>query len=267
MTENTEKIVSELVSDKQKFEKFIYTPIEEALTELDKRSKDDSIKSLPSLPNPFSDEPRAVLFRHVATPNYEARRFISIVDGLESLEPLILEYTSDKFFDKNEWKRSLAKIPFNKGIDSNGKIKFENVSVLDFNTNNGKPINEVITYSGQTLPDFHHELFLRIFPDLKDGVFDLSNWLKENGQSARNYYKSFLKIFIKNGILFENFLLEEPELTFNKNIVLPSLIEIESETGLKPLIVSLEPTDTEGDKFWLCHPYEDKSFVLNKIKG
>lgn len=267
MIEDTEKRVSELISDKEKFREFVYTPLDKALEELHRRRLERSTIHDLQIPTPLLDSPKAVLFRHIATPNYEIRRFVSIVDGIDGLDPLILEYTKDKFTNSNEWKYSLGKIPFFKGRDSKGGLKFENISVIDFNESNGKSISSLHTRWGQPLVDLHHELFFRIFPGLKSNIFDLSDWLKENGESARHYYKPFLKIFLRNGILFENFLLEEPELTFNRNIILPNLIEIAEETGLKPLIVSLEPTETEGSRFWLCHPHEDKPFVVAKIRG
>jgi hypothetical protein len=264
MTE-AEKQIFDLTCDKEKFKELIYTPIDEALQELKKRSEGHAMKNL-QLPEPLVDAPKAVLFRHTATPNYEVRRFVNIVDGIGSLEPLILEYCKDTFRNENEWKYSLGKIPFFKGWDSKGGITLENLSVIDFNASNGKRIHSLETLWGQSLVDLHHELFSRVFPKLVNNVFDLSDWLSENGQFAKSYYKPFLKIFIKNGILFENFLLEEPELTFNRNVVLPSFVELMNETGLKPLIVPLEPTETEGSQFWLCHPYEDKAFVTTKLK-
>jgi hypothetical protein len=267
MTDKTEKVVQELLSDPIKFREFVYTPLESAIKELRNRTQSSDITTHESLRTHFNGELRAVLFRHIATPNYEIRRFLSLMDGLEGLRPLILEYTEDKFTNANEWKHSLGKIPFFKGFDSKDNMKFEAVSVIDFNQSNGKPISEVKTLWGQSLVSFHHELFARIYPNLDENIKDLSEWIHKNGQSAKNYYKQFLKIFIRQGVLFDSFLTEGEEQEFTKNIILPCLIEIEEETGYKPLIVSLEPTETEKSKFWLCHPYEDKSFVVQKIKG
>lgn len=263
--------IDKLVSDREAFNKFVYTPVGKAIRELKKRGEDKefekkiSISLKDKLPSPLVNGPRAVLFRHIATPNYEIRSFIDIAK-MADLKPLILEYTSDVFFSMNKWKYSLAKLAFYKGTDKNKRIQIEYKNIIDFNISNGKPLSEIKTYWGQSLVDFHHEFFLKYFADYKDDVFDLSDWLKENGKCSKEYYKLFLSLFLKNGILFENFVLEGQELAFTKNVILPALIDITKETGHKPLVVALEPTTIEDDLFWLCHSIEDKDYVKGKQK-
>jgi hypothetical protein len=48
---------------------------------------------------------------------------------------------------------------------------------------------------------------------------------------------------------------------------LPAFIHVYEETGLKPLIVALEPTDTEDDEYWISYPHEEKSFIAEKLHG
>jgi hypothetical protein len=206
-----------------------------------------------------------VLFRHIATPNYEIRRFLIAADALEVLHPIIFEYTADKFNNRNDWKYSLGRISLHRGTNKKGEQMFECKNVIDFNLSNNKPIRSINTHWNQSLVDFHHEIFTKGYPHLKNNIFDLSDWLHKFGCSAKDYYKSFLTLFLKDGILFENFLLEGKELAFTKEIILPALIEIEKETGFKPLIVALEPTEIEGDQFWLAHPYHEKAFIERKI--
>lgn len=267
MNKVTYPSVEDLISNREVFNEFVYTPLDIALEEFDKRKIDNFPIDINDVPEILMSHPSAVLFRHVATPNYETRRFISILDTISELKPVILEYTKDKFTNENYWKYSLGKIPLYKGRDKNGNIKLENISVIDFNNSNSKSIGEVQTLNGKNLVDLHHQLFSRIYPDMKDTIFDLSDWIQQHGQNAKLYYLAFFSLFIKNGILFENFLLEGKELKFTQDVVLPAFIEIYNKTGLKPLIVSLEPTDTEGDHFWLCHPYEDKEFINCKPKA
>jgi len=71
---------------------------------------------------------------------------------------------------------------------------------------------------------------------------------------ADKYYTPFTALFIKDAILFENFMLDSKEISFTKDIFLSAFIEVYRKTGCKPLIVALEPTDIEGDEFWPCHP-------------
>jgi len=261
-----ESSVIKILSERGTFNEFVYTPLDEAIKELQRRANDESV---PNSKNPikhFNGELRAAIFRHIATPNYEIRRFLSLIDGTEILKPIILEYLDDKFTNLNEWKYSLGKMSFYKGRDSKGNLRLDSKSIIDFNTSNGKPLSSIQTLWGQSLVDFHHEKFARAFPHLNNSSFDISKWLKENGSSAKSYYVDFFKIFIKHGILFENFLLDGPELEFTKKVILPAILKVIEETGFKPLIVSLEPTEVEGDHFWLCHPFEDKEFVINKMR-
>jgi hypothetical protein len=263
--------IGKLVSDREAFNRFVYTPIDEAMQELERRRGDHELENKISfnkdnnLPSPLQTGPRAVLFRHIATPNYELIRFMNIAE-MAGLRPLILEYTSDIFYSVNKCKYFLANLPFYKGIDKTSKIKVEYKNIIDFNSSNSKPLADIKTLWGQRLVDFHHEFFLKYFHRHKENIFDLSDWLKQNGKCSKGYYKLFLSLFLNNAILFENFLLDGPELKFTKDVILPALIEIRRETGYKPLIVALEPTKVEDDLFWMCHTVEDKNFVKDKQK-
>ena len=115
--------------------------------------------------------------------------------------------------------------------------------------------------------EFHHEIFFRSFPQLtkEKNIFDVSDWIRKHGETPREYYRTFLSLLVKHAIQLENFMLDERELSFTKEIFLPAFIEVYKETGVKPLIVALEPTEIEGDKFWTSYPYQDRSYVEEKL--
>ena len=257
--------IEELLSDRKKFQEYIYTPPMEAILELKRRWADKNIKiTTPILPI-FKNGFKAVLHRQLITPNYEVLRFMNIVDCFE-FEPILFEYSFDKFVTENEWKYHLGHMCFNFGHGKKGGVKIDRINIIEFNEANGKKISDVKTIWNQKLTDFHHELFNCRFPQFKNSIFDESKWYLDNGGNAKSYYKPFLSFFIKHGILFENFLLDSKELSFSREVFLPAFLQVEEETGLKPLIVALEPTDIEVDLFWMCHPPEIKEHVLNKIK-
>ncbi len=270
MNEPTEQI-NFLCSDKTKFNDFVYTPIEEALLELKKRNDNKALDlyinkiTKGKLPEGIIDSHVMVMFRHIATLNYEIRRFLISADVLDHLKPLILEYTKDLFNNRNEWKFSLAKIPLSKGVNKKKEQILEFRTIIDVNSSNNKPISEIKTKWGELLTDFHHSIFKRDFPHLSNHIIDASDWLHIFGKNPKEYYKPFLSIFLKYGILFENFMLNQEESSFTKEVILPALLEIQEETGLKPLIVALEPTDIEGDKFWLSHPHEESKNIDEKM--
>lgn len=268
--------MEDIYSSREKFSDYLYTPWEKALSLLREREQDTELQkyvnnTLPhGLPEVMGGKKSMVLFRHIATPNYEVNRFIIAADSLgEELQPLILEYTQDKFNNRSDGKYYLGKIPFYKGRNRRGESLLEYQVIVDFNESSNKPLNSVTTHWGQSLVDFHHELFEETFTFFKDIKYDLSEWLKLSGGTAKDYYKSFLKLFLKDGVLFENFYIDESqkEFAFNRDIVIPAFKEIYEESGHKPLIVPLEPTHMEGDLFWFAHPLERKEHINRKIKG
>lgn len=263
--------IDKLVSDRKAFNEFVYTPIDEALKLLKERENDvDIIKylnnNLPAgIPDAIKDKKVAVLFRQLATPNYESRRFINLIDSIENLHPVFWEYHSDKFTSNNEEKRALGKMLFHFGIGKKGGAKITNLNIIDFNQYNGKKISEVKTLWNQSLVDFHHEIFNNFYPQANHATFlDASDWFSKSGGAAKDYYINFIRLFLKDGILFENFMLDEIGVNFTKEIFLPAFIEIIKVTKHKPLIVALEPTEIEGDKFWLCHHPEVCTYLKTK---
>ena len=263
--------IDEIITSREKFNEFVYTPIDKAIVEItnrqDNKKLDEYIKVVlkDGIPGIMKGYSNGVIFRHIATPNREIIRFLTVVGEVDKLNPIIFEYGHDLFNNRNEWKYSLGKLAFYKGVNKKGEQIVEYKKIIDFNDSNNKSISTIKTDWQQSLIDFHHELFFMDFPQLKDNVYDLSRWLAKYGGHAKDYYKGFLSLFLKNGILFENFLLEGSESVFTKEVILPTILEIERETGLKPIIVALEPTENEIDKFWLSYSY-DKKIIVEKNK-
>ena len=273
MDENLRNEIDDLVADREKFNKFVYTPIDEAVKEVKKRASNEDLKKylqdrIPSgLPDTFGTNKYAILFRQVATPNYEVRRFISLIDVLDGYKPLIFEYFKDKFTDNNEFKYYLGMLAFFFGRGKKGGERIRFLNTIDFNSSRGKKIEEVQTIWGETLINFHHRLFEKAYMEKNKDIllFDASEWFAKNGSGASNYYKNFLSLFLQNNLLFENFMLDVKEITFTKEIFLPAFIQIFKETGYKPLIVALEPTEVESEVFWMCHPAETLPTVEEKL--
>ncbi len=263
--------IDELMSIRKKFDHFVYTPLDEALEELKKRREDKTLEQKilqalgGSLPDPLKDSPKALLFRQLATPNYEIRRLINIIEaGDSNLEPCFWEYYGDKFTSNNKCKHSLGKMMFYKGRGKKGGEIIDRLTVIDFNKSNGNKISEVETLWGQSLIDFHHELFKETFIFKKEYFFDATEWFQKNGGTANNYYEKFLFLFLSHGILFENFLPDE-EADLIRDTVLPAFMRIHQQFNLKPLIVALEPTNIESSDFWNCHPHTSLKLVNNRM--
>jgi hypothetical protein len=265
--------VHDALLDHAAFNDLVYTPWDQALEELKKREGNTQLdaylaKLLPrGIPEAMRSKKSMALFRHIATSNYEIYRFMAVADSLDVLQPLILEYTEDKFNDRNEGKYFLGKLAFHKGVNKKGETMWESARIIDFNDSNNKPISTITTMWGERLVDFHHELFRKSFPQHANCTTDISEWLRAFGPAAKDYYKQFLALFLRDGLLFENFFIDQREFGFTKEIILPAITQIMQESGLKPLIVPLAPTEIEGDQFWHAHPYSQKASVDEMMRA
>ena len=267
--------IDELISDRHYFNSFVYTPIEMAVKELELRKGNTNIlqytnKNLPvGIPQNLKGEKNAIFGRQIASPNFELMKFLNVADTLHGFKKTTIVMHQDKFTPgNNETKYHLGKIVFNNGNIQNGTRK--SIMAVDFNENAGKKISEVKTIWGQGLVDFHNELLeYGLKKESKTGInqFEGSDWLFQLGKTAREYYPKLLLLFLQNGILFENFLMKEKgESTFTKEVFLPAFIKIMQETGLKPLIVSFLPIESEGSSFWNYYSEEYFEFVRTKIE-
>lgn len=265
--------IEELVSDRKKFNEIIYTPVNEAVAELKKRWTDKNLKERiekklgKNIPKLYKKGSRMAICRDVYTPNFELHRFISAADALD-LTPIFGEYKNDKFTSNNLSKYYLGKMGFHFGFGKNGGPKIKYLNIINFNEANGKPLSSVTTSCGQGLVDFHRELFfLRYSQFTKKHFFDISKWFTENGSSAKLFYDNFLTLFIRHGILFENFMLDKKELNFTRDYFLPAFFRVWDNTGKKPLIIALAPTEIEGDLFWFHYPPDILKHVENKLNN
>ncbi len=268
----TELDYTNITGDRKKFDKAIYFSIEEAIHELHKRKNDpilqEKIKTFfagVGIPEPLKNEDCLVLFRQIATPNYETSRFLIIADGL-GMKPLFFEYFDDKFTPTNSTKYYLGKLPFHEGYGKKGGAKIGFTTLFDFTANDGKLLSDI--KSGEKkITEVHHLLLKKNYPFLKEkNFFEASQWLKSCGDSsASDYYKYFFALFIGQGILFENFMLQDKkELLFIEKVIVPSFNFMIEYFGVRPLIVALEPTEIEGEIFWHCHNSKTKE-ILKKI--
>lgn len=260
----TEEIY-QLVTNRSLFDAEVYTPLSIAIDELKKRNG-KGIREVFNDDILLNNEPCFVLFRHVATPNFEVHRFISAGDGL-GYKTVICEYLNNKFVSNNLEKKALGKMIFFEGVGKKGGAKNHTETIIDFNSSNGRKLTDIKTLWGESLVDFHHFLMKESYGNAHPIVFDASKWFLGNGINARTYYENLLKIFISNDILFENFLLDDPEeRKFIETIFLPAFKKVVNETGCKPLIVPLEPTSIEGDNFWYSYPKKLEQCIHSRLK-
>ncbi len=257
------------MSDRNIFNQIVYTPMSEAIKLLEERRKDPKLVAMVSkllngdIPDFFKNKKYGILGRHIATPNNESRRFIDICKE-NDLYPVFFEYHDDKFSSNNEFKHSLGQLYIQEKVNKNGNSNVEKITIVDFNLNNGKKLKDIKTLWAEPLIDFHRKLFnIHNYKTEDFHMYNASDWFKNNGgHKASDFYTNFLTLFVYHGILFENFLTsKDVEGDFTESIVLPAINNIINRTGVKPLIVPLEPLDMETDSFWLNHLSKVKEII------
>lgn len=243
----------------------VYSSITQALDNFKARENIRKNIIFDTFPIPKDSIP-FVLFRQLGSPYHEICRFINIVDAYGGT-PIIIEYLQDKFASINPLKKSLGKMVFIEGSGKKGGIIKSSKTIIDFNTSDGKKINEVVTNGNESLVDFHHELLRDFFSKkIEIHTHDASEWFIKHGTRAKDYYVDYLEYFVADAILFENFVMSDPdESKFTHEVVLPALRIIKEKTGLKPSIVPILSPKEEGDSFWSSYPDQVRELVHKKL--
>lgn len=247
---------------------FVYSTISEAKIEIEKRQKDEKLKKkvkdffgIYNFPY-LEDKPKAVLSRSIFTPNLEFDYYIDLIKTIK-LEPLLLEYDG-KFVAKNSEKYHLCKLYFQHTKPAKS-INYSTMRIVDFNIYEGERMKDVKTIWDTSLTDFHRYILKQQHPEInqKETVIDFYDWFNQTRFLTDNYYFYFLSLFICNGVLFENFLINDnEEAKFIKDHLLNSFSAVNDYFGVKPLVCPLLPLENEKSKNWLSY----KSTIKNNIE-
>lgn len=249
----------------------IYTPLETAVTELQNRRRhfDGRTPGRDWLPLGFpAERAGAFLFRFIATPNFETRRFLELAGGC-GLLPVIGEYHRDRYASCNPIKRALVKLGFARRelTEDNTIPLVEHFRIVGKNPNSPL-LCEMQTKWKQSLVAFHHEM---VTNTLNGGghplLAEYSQHYADAGARPAVYYAELLRVAIADGILFEDFLLDETELPFTRDVVLPAFDAVTAAHGLKPLIVRLTSPEEEASPHWYWYPVELKAFVQERMSS
>lgn len=240
----------------------VYTTIEDAKNEIQRRWNDEVLRKKVEqylgndIPEVFLNEPRAVLFRNVISPDLEFLHFLECAKKV-GLKPLGLEYVEDHFCTRNSDKLVLCKLNIFNGRDKNGNAIVSYEKIVDLMSQDNKKFSEVKLRDGQNLIEFHRDLLKKSEGnDLE--IFDMSSWIENNGQKAIEYYKKFLAFFICHGVLFENFMESGEEDEFTREVFMPAFKLVKENFGLKPIILEAIPNEFIEDKYWWCYPEINK---------
>ncbi len=233
----------------------IYTPESAAEEMLQKRRLGTTATTANALERLLASDLYAVLFRQVATPNFEMQRFVTAATSA-GLKPLVLEYHEDKFVHFNPAKHSLLKMRFHSGTGRNGGERIRCLSIAEMNGGDGKRLRELHTRNGVGIVPFHHALMDEAAFSRNVARHDCSQWFQRHGGSADNYYPELFRLFLRHAVLFESFLTVGNDAAFTSRVVMPAFEAVRYEHGEQPLVCRLDPAETEGDPYWLHYPGE-----------
>jgi len=250
------------------------TPFDVAVKELKARRLDRSLERkvreylAEDVPFHFRGDPIFYLARHIATPNFETLRFLHLVDSA-GMTTVIGQDVKDKFVPKNVLKKALGKLPISTGIvHKDGKYveQFERMTIVDFNAMSGKPFSEIQTLWGESLASFHADLFSELHKG-QISIVDDSEWIdRQHRGDLLAHYKKFLALFVVNGILFEDYCIEDKdEVRFKQEILKPAFRFVEKKFGYRPLITQLTPTTVESSEFWVSYPLKVRDIVRKRL--
>jgi len=236
----------------------IFTSLEDAITEARRRKSDPILVQAVhdfldgDIPEHFlHPEPILYLARHVATPNYEALRFIELTKD-KGLPIVISQDTKGKFVSNNPLKRTLGKLPITKGFTSEKGEIVEYITIVDFTEHQGKSLREVNTKHNVPLVEYHNSLFQHIYPNTVT-ITDEADWIDRNHRDdIKKQYTKMLALLVTHGVMFESYPPEETH--FLETVVKPSFEEIVNQFGVAPLIVEHIDEQLETTKDWNGYP-------------
>jgi hypothetical protein len=253
-------------------EETIYTPSEDVKNIIEKRWEDKALKEKldqyfgGDIPACLQERPYMVLVRHVLAANNETKRFLDLAEGA-GLDPIGLEYNEDKFVSSNIDKHLLIIVPFGLGQRPDGTFKrVKKIAVADVNKAQGKPLTSILTHWNTPLVDFHHEILFECFPELDERIYDISGWLARHGGKARDFYEHFLALFVRNGVLVEEFQFEGREAAFTREVVIPAFERVRTQFGVTPLIVKLAPSNHKENPHWWYYPEHTREVMKRVIE-
>jgi hypothetical protein len=237
----------------------LYTPLAEAQRILKERKSNSSLcatitewtTALPC-PPPLDTTPHLVYAPSIVSPNLEMLHLLERENTLGM--PLhFYEYTHDKFVHLNYVKRCLGHLNFVE--DDAPRTIVKEKRILDFQTAQGKYMDEIRTLSGEGFVEFHHRLLREAVPRPLPPTTDFSAWFsRSKNHSPTLPYARYLGIFIVDGILLANFTTEKHEILFTEQVVLPAFRFLRETFGVKPLIVPVSPIDSDDSAFWNYYP-------------
>jgi hypothetical protein len=194
-----------------------------------------------------------LLFRALATPNFETLRFLDLA-RCAGRPPLILELRDDWFTPTvNLSKRRLGKLRIYRTAASSAKSATRSVSVVSFNERGRQRISDLRCGDGTPFIDMHHGMLSAVTGDELSGrVIDIANLCRSD--APRSHYERIFALCTCFGVLAETFSLSGAEGAFTAEVVLPAFEATVARFGARPAVTELLPNGSATDPHWESYP-------------
>ena len=199
-----------------------------------------------------TENPCAILFRQVATPNYELRSFLRTSRRL-GLKPVVLTYHQDRMTLRNNFKRSLVAPIFVEGINRFTQPIWRRRQIINVETIEKFRLSD-LHIDDVRLPDFHRALIRRAIPDEKVTIVEGSDWLSSYSCGPRDYYLDILLGLTGGTVLFETFLTDKEEARFFHSVVRPAFTEATRILKREPSLMPLCTGRRAASPLWYAYP-------------
>lgn len=194
----------------------------------------------------------AILFRQVATPNYELRSFLKTCRRM-NFEPVILTYHHDRMSCHNVFERALVAPAFVEKINRLGEPVWRRRSIENIEAVDKIPLCD-IEVAGKTLPNLHALLLSAVLPGAAFRIVEGSSWFGNYPRGARDYYVDLFLGLSGPTVLFEDFVSDAEDAQFFKDIVQPAFRSALDILGHPPHVMRLNPGKRVVSPLWYAYP-------------
>lgn len=201
----------------------------------------------------LKDHPIAILFRQIATPNYETAWFVRKAQHY-GFRPVIIEHRTDRFSVHNSYKRSLVTPRIVMGRNKHGRTIVTQQKLIEHNSAEGKPLDSLLTVTGEKLLAYHHRKLHAIMGSQAPVTIDLSDIMSTATHGPSAYYVDVFKLTTGRAVLFEDFVVDAATDSFFTRVVKPAYEFALSSTGDRPKVVKLTQGRWAASPLWNAYP-------------
>lgn len=212
--------------------------------------------------------PVAILFRQIATPNYEMLWFLRKATRL-GLDPIVVEHRLDRFCAHNACKRTLVTLPIIVGKDRHGRPITRRQKLIEHNSAEGQPLQALATRWGEGLVAYHHRKLRCTLGTKAPRLVDLSEVVDSAADGPAAYYADLLSLLTNQVFLFEDFVVDDQTRSFFERVVAPAYDRAALALGQRPQVVRLTHGHHVNSPYWLHYPsamLDERSWLVPTVK-